>query len=591
MDHSCFKTCWQLEVKRVSKMLKSLRNAMKEAGCDAYFVPRGDMFGGEEVRPADDRLAQLTGFTGSAGYALIRQDSAAVFSDSRYTVQLQRQLDTQIFDGFDAAHTSISTWLGSAADGLVIGYDGWVMSVAQMERLAKQIPAAEWHMIDGNLVDASWQDRPEYEKREVWQMPDAQAGKTATQKISEAAKHLADAQLDGQLITAPDSVNWLINMRGHDLAHTPLHLCFGLLHSSGDLQLIGADADASDWGYEIHGFDALAALLSSFSGLTLLMDKSSCPQAVAALAEAAGISIKWQADPIETAKAIKSPAEIDGFRAAHISDALAFLAFWHWLETEADLAVLREADLAVHLTNFRAANPDFLCESFPAIIGFKDNGAVVHYRAVSGSDAALTDGGVLLIDSGGHYRSGTTDITRSFALMGTAPKEAITASSHVLAAHITLAQTKFPVGTTGAQLDAICRTPLWAHNMDYGHGTGHGVGHVLSVHEGPMSISKRGQLPIEAGHLLSNEPGYYQEGAFGIRHENLVLAIEDKDGFLAFETITYVPFDLALVDASVLSGPQLEWLNNYHSDIYNMLSPFLSVSMADWLKTKTAAIG
>ena len=321
------------------------------------------------------------------------------------------------------------------------------------------------------------------------------------------------------------------------------------------------------------------------------MDKSSCPQAVAALAEAAGISVKWQADPIETAKAIKSPAEIDGFRAAHISDALAFLAFWHWLETEADLPVLREADLAVHLTNFRAANPDFLCESFPAIIGFKDNGAVVHYRAVSGSDAALTDGGVLLIDSGGHYRSGTTDITRSFALMGTAPKEAITASSHVLAAHITLAQAKFPVGTTGAQLDAICRTPLWAQNMDYGHGTGHGVGHVLSVHEGPMSISKRGQLPIEAGHLLSNEPGYYQEGAFGIRHENLVLAIEDKDGFLAFETITYVPFDLALVDASVLSVPQLEWLNNYHSDIYNMLSPFLSVSMADWLKTKTAAIG
>ena len=576
--------------------LKHMRKAMEKAQCDAYFVPRSDVFGGEEVRPADERLAHLTGFTGSAGYALILKDRAAVFSDSRYTVQLQRQLDPDLFEGFDAAETSLSDWLETISETdeikpLVIGYDGWLMSVAQMEKLSSQLPHAEWLMLSENLVDLYWQDRPHYAPRTIWHMPDAQAGKSRDEKVSAAVKDIKDAGADAQLITAPDSVNWLTNIRGNDLAHTPLHLCFGMVELSGALTLIGADSVLASDNIAIQPLEKFADMLSGYEDKTLLMDKSTCPQAVFDLLDAAHITPVWMPDPVTKAKAKKTPAEIDGFRAAHITDALAFASFWHWLETEADLSALQESDLAVKLAEYRATSPDFLSESFPAIVGFKENGAVVHYRAVPGADAGLAGGGVLLIDSGGHYQSGTTDITRTLLLGNAAQPEAIAASTHVLAAHINLAMTKFAAGTTGAQLDAICRAPLWAQSMDYGHGTGHGVGHVLSVHEGPVSISKRSQLPIEAGHILSNEPGYYKEGAYGIRHETLVLAVAAEDGFLGFETLTLVPFDTSLIDAKLLSAAQIQWLNRYHAEIYKMLSPFLSSTLVSWLKGKVSPIG
>ena len=571
----------------MTDMLHQLRQAMEAAGCDGYFVPRSDMFSGEEVRPADERLAQLTEFTGSAGYALILKDRAAVFSDSRYTVQLQRQLDANLFEGFDAAETSVSDWLGDAADGLTIGYDGWTMTAGQVERMAAALPHASWQILAENLVDQCWSDRPAYAVGKIWQMSDSQAGKSTDVKRQDAANRLKTDSVDAHLITASDSVNWLLNIRGSDLAHTPLHLCFAILDKTGTLDLIGADEVLSIAGYDMHSIADMDALLRRYKHKTISLDKATCPKAVADMAEAAGVHITWQPDKIQAAKALKSPAECDGFRAAHITDALSFISFWHWLECEADLSQLYESDLAVRLTEFRAQNPDYICDSFPAIVGLNENGAVVHYRAIAGSDAPLTKGGVLLIDSGGHYKSGTTDITRTFALGGDAPAAAIAAATHVLAGHITLAQAEFPKGTTGAQLDAICRAPMWKQGLDYGHGTGHGVGHVLSVHEGPVSISKRGHLPIEAGHILSNEPGYYAEDKFGIRHETLILAQEKSDGFISFETLTYVPFDKALIDAALLTADQINWLNQYHQDIFEMLSPFLPEAKAFWLKEKT----
>ncbi len=575
------------ECSAMNDMLDKLRAAMRAEGCDGYFIPRSDMFGGEEVRPADERLARLTGFTGSAGYALILQERAAVFSDSRYKVQLQRQLDPNLYAGFDTADMSLSDWLVEAADGLVIGYDGWTLSAAQAQRLSETIGVARWQMVADNLVDNCWDDRPDYNRGAVWQMPDRQAGKTAQDKIQDVVETLKLSGAEACLITAPDSVNWLLNLRGRDLDHTPFHLCFALVDKAGDVTVLGADEALAAAGYTVIPIAQIDRLLDSYEGKLLAMDKASCPQAVKAIAEAAKIQILWQADTVQTSKAVKSDAEIDGFRAAHITDAVSFIAFWHWLETEADLSTLCESDLAVRLTAFRAQNADYICDSFPAIVGLNENGAVVHYRAMAGADAALSEGGVLLIDSGAHYRSGTTDITRTFSLGGAAPEAAIKAATHVLAAHITLAQAQFPPGTTGAQLDAMCRMPLWAQALDYGHGTGHGVGHVLSVHEGPVSISKRCQLPIEAGHILSNEPGFYQEGAFGIRHETLILAQPHTDGFLRFETLTYVPFDTGLIDVRYLTSGQIGWINEYHQTIYEMLSPFLPAVTADWLRGKT----
>ena len=444
-----------------------------------------------------------------------------------------------------------------------------------------------WQMLPENLVDICWSDRPAYDIGEIWNIPDSQAGKTVQDKIYDIVGALKVSDADAYLITAPDSVNWLLNIRGRDLDHTPFHLCFALIDDMGDVTLIGADNSLSDAGYKVVPLDQMDPVLRAFQGRKIVMNKASCPKALQVLAEDAGIDILWQDDLVQTTKAMKMSAEIDGFRAAHITDAISFITFWHWLETEADLATLHESDLAEQLTRFRASSPDYICDSFPAIVGLNENGAVVHYRAIAGADAALSDGGVLLIDSGAHYRFGTTDITRTFALGDLPSKEAIIAATHVLAAHITLAQAQFPTGTTGAQLDAICRAPLWAQKLDYGHGTGHGVGHVLSVHEGPIHISKRGQLPIKAGHILSNEPGYYKEGAFGIRHETLILAEERPDGFLGFETLTYVPFEATLIDVALLTSQQLDWLNDYHRTVYEMLSPFLPANIAGWLRDKT----
>ena len=580
----------------MSSLLTSLRGKMKSAGLDGYFIARSDMFGGEEVRAADERLAALTGFTGSAGFALILADKAAVFSDSRYSVQLQRQLDPDHFAGYDMQVFGLSDWLADTSHQLIIGYDGWLVSVSQLERLKAIAPQLSWQTHPHNLVDECWDDRPAYAPRNIWVMADKLAGMSASEKRAKAADKVGQSDAGAQLITAPDSVNWLLNIRGDDLATTPLHLCFALLDKQGEVTLFGADKAAlksagydEAGGYHCLDMSALGAVLSRYKGQKITVDKASCPQAVTEMLAEVKVTPHWQADPLQAMKARKTEAEIQGMRAAQISDALAMIAFWHWLDKTADISHLRETDLALKLQQCRAAHPEFICESFPAIVGIGANGAVVHYRAQEGEDAALEKDGVLLIDSGGHYRTGTTDITRTFAL-GRPDEAAIRASSFVLAAHINLATSRFPAGTNGAQLDAICRQPLWAQGMEYGHGTGHGVGHVLSVHEGPVSISKRGQLPIDAGQILSNEPGYYEEGAFGIRHENLVLAHADEGGFISFETLTLVPFDKGLIDARLLSDEHIGWLNTYHRHIFATLSPFLSDEQAVWLQDKTAPI-
>jgi len=303
----------------------------------------------------------------------------------------------------------------------------------------------------------------------------------------------------------------------------------------------------------------------------------------------AGFTLTLRAEKLLASKAVKNAAELQGFERAHLKDGIAMTRFSHWLKTDPARHKMTEADIASQLVSFRGQDGDYICDSFATIAGFNANGAIVHYRAIKGADAPLSGDGVLLVDSGAHYQMGTTDITRTFAL-GEVSGDAVRAASLVLAAHAELARCKFPEGTNGIQLDAIARQPLWESGLDYSHGTGHGVGHILSVHEGPASISKRGQKPIKSGYILSNEPGYYKAGEFGIRQENLVKIVQASDGYLGMESLTLCPFDRELIDISLFSAAQRDWLNSYHRQVYERLAPHLDDTLRQWLKEQTGSL-
>ena len=575
--------------------LDSFRATLHELALDGFFITREDMFQGEEVRPADEFLAYLTGFTGSAGYALVLPDKAAVFSDSRYTIQMQRQLDASLWQACDTHQTSLSDYLSQHLSAntkrLRLGYHSWSLTRKRAQALPRDLTieglnlAIDWIGIETHPVAQIWQDRPMIPNRHVWRLSDDIAGQSASEKCQAATCDLSVARL----ICHVDVVNWLFNIRGDDLVNTPYHLAYGLLLPDGQAMLVGEAVRGLPKEIAHLTYDGLASFLTEAGIETLHIDPTALPEGLASQLEAAHITLEAQAEPLLAVKARKNTAEISGFRKAHHLDALAFIRFWHWLETAGQAMALNETMLAEQLHQMRLMSDDFISDSFPAIVGFNENGAVVHYRAEAGRDAAIQGNGVLLIDSGGQYRMGTTDVTRTFAI-GTPPGEAVAASTHVLAGHIDLARLRFAKGTSGAQLDAICRAPLWAAGLDYGHGTGHGVGHILSVHEGPVSISKRCQLAVEEGHILSNEPGYYAAGQFGIRHENLILAESCIDGFMGFETLTLIPFDRALIDTSLLSEAQLDWLNLYHSKVYESLSPDMEPGLVKWLAAKTAPL-
>jgi Xaa-Pro aminopeptidase len=575
-----------------AQRLEQLRQLIKAAGLDGFVLDRADAFQGEEVRPCDERLAWMTGFDGSAGTAVILADKAALFSDSRYSLQLERQLDSTLWQGFDTAEKGLADWLAAQAAParLTLGYASETTTPARLRRWQKISGRLDWQALPAHPVDPIWTDRPAPAPRAVWQVPDHLAGQTAAEKLAALREKMAAGGAQAQLVTDPMAVNWLFNLRGNDLAHTPVHLCFALIPEQGQPVLIGAEAGAASLaGAEGVALSDAGKMLASLSGQKLALDRASCPLLIADLASSSGAEIVWQEDPLIGMKACKNSAELAGFHAAHLQDALAFVEFWHWLEQQ-DVTGFTESQLADQLQQYRAAKPGYICDSFPAIVGFAENAAVVHYRARPGQDRQITADNLLLIDSGGHYQQGTTDITRTLAI-GSPPAEAVAAASSVLAGHCELARARFPAQSSGAQLDALARAPLWEKQLDYGHGTGHGVGHILSVHEGPVSLSPRSDKPVQAGMVLSNEPGYYQPGSFGVRQENLV-AVEQADaGWLKLAPLTLVPFDRRLADPAFFSTDQLAWLNRYHRRVEAALRPHLPASMQGWLAEKCAPIG
>ncbi len=579
-----------------SKKLAALRTIIKKNKLSGLLVQRTDMFQGEEVRSCDERLAFISGFTGSAGYALILLNIAALFSDQRYSLQMKNQTDPSEWNCYDSMTVNIKELLLNT-DGLgsmlIIGYDSWVMTTGQVEKLPKSAGdiSIKWVALKKSLIDEIWEDRPQKHFVEYWYMPNNIAGITAKQKII----NLFEAQGINDnstviLVSSVDSANWLLNIRGNALTHTPYFHAMLLVFSADSIAII--TEQKQEKAIEIDGldikhyeFNEIEKLIKMVSEKKVQIDKATCPHGLLECFYKKDISIEFKSNTVLDMKSQKNEAELAGIKDAHMKDSVAFCNFWHWFELCSQKQSFTESELAINLSQFRSQHQEYLCDSFPAIVGFNENGAIIHYRAKINEDKEIINNGVLLIDSGAHYKGGTTDVTRCFAI-GSPPTNAIIANSIVLSAHLTLANTIFPKGTTGIQLDAICRQILWNRKMDYGHGTGHGVGHVLSVHEGPASISKQGSNEILVGMILSNEPGYYEENKFGVRQENLVHVISKDNDFLGFENLTLIPFDKKLIDVSVLTETQVSTLNIYHSMVYKKISPHLPSKMQEWFAHK-----
>ncbi len=572
--------------------LAQLRIAMRDAGVDAFFVPRADAHQGEYVSARDARLAWLTGFTGSAGFCIVTDEMAGVFIDGRYRVQVRDQV-ADVFTPVPWPEITAAHWIGENAKvGAVVAYDPWLHSVQEVADLNAALPEVELRAVS-NLVDAIWDDQPAPPAAAFFAQDESLTGESAASKRARLA---ADMTADTVVITLPDSIAWLLNIRGADIERNPVPQGFAFLHRSGAVTLFAgagkADVLADHLGPDVTVCDvsAFSDALSDLTG-TVQIDPKSAPQAVAT---AIKTDVTHGPDPCLLPKAIKTDVEIAGARAAAKRDGVAMVRFLAWLDTEAVKGTLTEIDVVKQLEAFRRDTNALRDISFETICGAGPHGAIVHYRVTEATNRPVKRGELLLVDSGGQYVDGTTDITRTI-IVGAPTAEHRACYTRVLQGMVALSRAQFPNGVSGQHLDALARFPLWTAGMDYDHGTGHGIGSYLSVHEGPQNISRRSNIPLEIGMIVSNEPGYYREGAFGIRIENLITVVQapaevDNRDMRAFETLTYVPFDRRLIDLSLLSGAEREWINAYHQHTSDLLGPMVDGDAAAWLAQACAPL-
>ncbi|MEL7106439.1 MAG: aminopeptidase P family protein [Pseudomonadota bacterium] len=588
--------------------LAALRAEMARQGVDAFVVPRADAHRGEYVAACDDRLAWLTGFTGSAGFAVITADEAAVFVDGRYTVQVRAQVDTDHFTPVGWPKVKLTDWLdANTGRGDTIALDPWLHSKKEVEELEK---AGLTLAFTPNLVDAIWKDRPAPPRGKVTVYHADLAGKSHDVKRSELGALLEKTGPHNAILTLPDSIAWLLNIRGSDLHRIPTLRAFAILNWTDQVQLF-TDADIDDEvrahlgaEVEILPYDGLLTHLEACERTTFLIDDASAPHAIEAALRSIGdtraIKVAYGRDPCVLPKARKTDAEIAATTQAHLRDGAAMAEFLCWLDGQAATLVqdpaqaLTEIDIVRQLETCRRDTGALLDISFDTISGAGPNGAIVHYRVTEDTNRALSPGELLLVDSGGQYRDGTTDITRTIAI-GTPGADEIAAFTRVLEGMIAVSRARWPKGLAGRDLDALARAPLWMAGQDYDHGTGHGVGVYLSVHEGPQGLSRRSHVPLEPGMIVSNEPGYYREGAFGIRIENLVVvepapALGDNRDHLAFRTLTYAPIDRRLIDVAALSPDARDWLNAYHARVNQLISPRVTDTTRAWLELATQPV-
>lgn len=583
-----------------NKRLTALRAKLLEAGLDGYLIPTSDEYLGEYVPPCGERLAWISGFTGSAGMAVVLAERAAVFSDGRYTLQLAQQTDGTLWERLHSIENPPEAWLQEVAPGKKIGFDPWVFSADGIARFK----GVEMVPLSPNLIDGIWADRPAPPLAQAVPHPEAFAGEAAATKRARLGAELKKAGHDAAILTDGASLAWLFNIRGSDLEFCPFALGYALLHQDGSAHLFMAPEKLSAATRAHLGPDvtiaapaALPATLASLKGKTVRYDPATMPVWFETALNQAGAVIAKGADPVALPRACKNSTEQDGARAAHLRDGVAMVEFLTWLHEAAPTGRETEISVAEHLLACRAKQNLFKGESFAAISGAGEDGAIIHYRATPETNRGLKANEVYLIDSGGQYLDGTTDITRTiWTGPAAAPTDIKDHVTRVLAGHIALADAVFPVGIVGANLDALARQALWRVGLDYDHGTGHGVGSYLSVHEGPVSIHRSSKpVPLAEGMILSDEPGYYLPGAYGIRLENLILvekaAFEHSTKpFLKFETLTLVPYDRNLIEPSLLPRESRDWLNAYHVRVREALSPHLSAKALSWLQKATAPI-
>lgn len=582
----------------------ALRHEMKSRGLDGFIIPRADEHQGEYVPPSAERLTWLTGFTGSAGLAVVLADRAAIFIDGRYTLQVRDEVPETLFafrhSGSEPATDWIKDELGA---GQTIGFDPWLTTPNQINRYRKAAEQAGGSLVpvDTNPIDTIWDDQPEPPQGKIVAHGLEFSGKSSHDKRHDIAGALKNQNQDAVLLSAPDSIAWLLNIRGSDLPYAPQPLSFAILHNDGRVdwfvdpkkpvsgleQHLGPDVSRHDPGNLGDILDALGA-----SKARVRLSADSDPEWIADRLRNAGAIIATGQDPCLLPKAIKNEIELDGMRTAHHRDGKSLISFLAWLDHAAEGGNLTEIEAADYLEACRGKNPELRGLSFTTIAGAGPNGAIVHYRVTPESNRVLEPGSLFLLDSGGQYPDGTTDVTRTIAI-GKPSDEMCENFTRVLRGHIAIATARFPVGTTGSQLDPFARRPLWDAGLDYDHGTGHGVGSYLNVHEGPHRISKTAStVALAPGMIVSNEPGYYKTGAYGIRIENLVAVIEtDQQGAsLGFETLTQAPIDRRLVVTELMERQEVAWLNDYHSWVCaNQLSG-LDSETTQWLQDATAPI-
>jgi Xaa-Pro aminopeptidase len=587
-----------------SSPLTQLRAVLQREHLDGFLVPRTDEHLGEYVPKSAERLAFLSGFTGSAGLAIVLQDRAAIFSDGRYTLQLEAQTDAALWERLHSIDTPPENWLKTAAAGKVIGYDPRLISADFL----KKFEGVEMLPVATNPVDEIWTDRPPAPLEPAYPHALEHAGEDASSKRERLAQSLTAAGQGAAILTDPASLAWLFNLRGSDVEFTPIALGFAILNADASAtifmapeKLSGAVREHLGNAVAVASPAELGPALARLAGQTVRYDPASMPVWFKTALLEAGANIAEAADPVALPRACKNETEQAGARAAHIRDGVAMVRFLAWFAKAAPAGQETEISAAEKLLDFRRLGENFRDESFPAISGAGEHGAVIHYRATPESNRAINPDEVYLIDSGAQYLDGTTDITRTlWTGPGPAPAAVKAHVTAVLAGHIALAQAVFPEGVAGAHLDVLARQALWRDGLDYDHGTGHGVGSFLSVHEGPAGISRAAKpVPLKAGMILSNEPGFYLPGAYGIRMENLLLVQPadfggQKRKFLRFETLTQVPFDRALIDADLLAPDAIAWLNAYHAALRAKLEPHLdaiddSETLA-WLAAATAPI-
>ncbi|MFD2263589.1 aminopeptidase P family protein [Lacibacterium aquatile] len=585
--------------------LALLRAELAKRDLDGFLIPRADEHQGEYVPAQAERLEWLTGFKGSAGMAAVLTDRAAIFVDGRYTLQVRDQVDMTAYEARHLIEQPPAEWLVEVASaGQKIGFDPWLHTLDQAERLQAALGAAGIQLValSSNPLDAVWADQPPPPLGPVRIQADAQSGRVSAEKRSEIAGQLSNQRVDTAILTTPDSIAWLLNIRGSDVPHTPFALGFALLHSDGTVDLaIDERKILPDTklhlgnGVRLHAPASFPSLLDALKNKRVLLDPAWAGFAIAHRLNEAGATIIRGADPCLLPKATKNSVELAGTTTAHVRDGAAMVRFLKWLEENSRDGTLKEIEASDKLEEFRKATGLLRDLSFDSISGAGSNGAIVHYRATPETEKTLELGNLYLIDSGAQYVDGTTDITRTLAI-GTPTAEMARNFTLVLKGHIAISTAVFPTGTTGSQIDVLARLPLWQHGLDYDHGTGHGVGSYLSVHEGPQRISKApNTIALKPGMILSNEPGYYKSGGYGIRIENLIyvtpVTIDGAERpMLGFENLTLAPIDRRLIVADLLSPTERTWLNAYHAKVRDTLSPLLDTETALWLAQVTAEV-